>query len=261
MPNQEWSNLLGGRRALVTGSGAGMGRAIGIFMARAGAEVWIVDRDRERASGVVTRIEEEGGKAHAVIGDVTDPESIAAMAEETGPVDILVNNAGSGVRAYGESGLRFVSFAESEPADWEPILQLDLMGVLRMSRQYLPAMIEQGWGRIVTIVSDAGRKGERRQVVYGAAKAGAMGFTRGLAAEVGRHGVTVNCISLGTIRHGGAMGSGDPEAERKILRNYAVGRMGHVADPAPLAVLLASDAGEWITGQVYPVNGGYTNAL
>ena len=263
MANQEWSNLLGGRRALVTGSGAGMGRAIGIFMARAGAEVWIVDRDRERASGVVTRIEEEGGKAHAVIGDVTDPESIAAMAEETGPVDILVNNAGSGVRAYGESGLRFVSFAESEPADWEPILQLDLMGVLRMSRQYLPAMIEQGWGRIVTIVSDAGRKGERRQVVYGAAKAGAMGFTRGLAAEVGRHGVTVNCISLGSMKHAALAEAiaADPALEARLARAYPVGRLGRVDDPAPLAVLLCSDAAEWITGQVYPVDGGYAPAL
>jgi 2-hydroxycyclohexanecarboxyl-CoA dehydrogenase len=257
----EWPNVLEGRSALVTGSGAGMGRAIAIFMARAGAEVWVADVNRERASGVVERIEEEGGKAHVTIANVREPESIAAMAEETGPVDILVNNAGSGVRAYGDSGLRLVTFAESDPADWQPYLELDLLGVMHVTHRYLPAMIERGWGRIVTIVSDAGRKGERRQVAYGAAKAGAMGFIRGLAAEVGRYGVTANCIALGTMKHGGAMQSADPEAEKKILRNYAVGRLGHVADPAPLAVLLCSDAGEWITGQVYPVNGGYTNSL
>jgi 3-oxoacyl-[acyl-carrier protein] reductase len=257
----EWPNVLEGRCALVTGSGAGMGRAIAIFMARAGAEVWVADVNRERATGVVERIEEEGGKAHVTIANVRDPESIAVMAEETGPVDILVNNAGSGVRAYGDSGLRLVTFAESDPADWQPYLELDLLGVMHVTHRYLPAMIERGWGRIVTIVSDAGRKGERRQVAYGAAKAGAMGFIRGLAAEVGRYGVTANCIALGTMKHGGAMQSADPEAEKKILRNYAVGRLGHVADPAPLAVLLCSDAGEWITGQVYPVNGGYTSTL
>jgi NAD(P)-dependent dehydrogenase (short-subunit alcohol dehydrogenase family) len=261
MVDQTWPKLLEGRSALVTGSGAGMGRAIAIFMARAGAEVWVADVNRERASGVVERIEEEGGKAHVTIANVRDPESIAAMAEESGPVDILVNNAGSGVRAYGDSGLRLVTFAESDPADWQPYLELDLLGVMHVTHRYLPAMIERGWGRIVTIVSDAGRKGERRQVAYGAAKAGAMGFIRGLAAEVGRYGVTANCIALGTMKHGGAMQSADPESEKKILRNYAVGRLGHVADPAPLAVLLCSDAGEWITGQVYPVNGGYTSSL
>jgi 3-oxoacyl-[acyl-carrier protein] reductase len=258
---QEWPKVLEGRSALVTGAGAGMGRAIAIFMARSGADVWVADFNRERADGVVARIEEEGGKAHATIANVRDPESIAEMAEETGPVDILVNNAGSGVRAYEGTGLRLVTFAESTPDDWQPFLELDFLGVMHVTHRYLPAMIERGWGRIVTIVSDAGRHGERRQVAYGAAKAGAMGFIRGLAAEVGRYGVTANCIALGTMKHGGAMRSADDESEKKILRSYAVGRLGHVADPAPLAVLLCSDAGEWITGQVYPVNGGYTNAL
>src|SRR5581483_561951 len=224
-PARDWSNLLGGRTAVITGSGAGMGRAIGIFMARAGAEVWINDVDLERAKGVVQRIEEEGGTAHAVVADVTDPASIAAMADETGPVDILVNNAGSGVRAFGPSGLRLVPFAESEPDDWDPVLKVNLGGVLHVTRRYLPAMIARGWGRILTIVSDAGRKGERRQVVYGAAKAGAMGFTRGLAAEVGRAGVTVNCISLGTMKHGHGPDGGDPELERRILAAYPVGRL------------------------------------
>ena len=262
MPPRDWGSLLGGRSALITGSGAGMGRAIGMFMARAGAEVWINDLDADRASQAVERIESEGGKAHAVVADVCDPESIAAMADETGPIDILVNNAGSGVRAFGESGMRLVTFAESEPADWDRHLRVNLGAVLHVTRRYLPGMIERGWGRILTIVSDAGRKGERRQVVYGAAKAAAMGFSRGLAAEVGRHGITVNCISLGTMKHGGPAGAAEvSELERRILGSYPVGRLGRVGDPAPLAVLLCSDAGEWITGQVYPVNGGYTNAL
>jgi 3-oxoacyl-[acyl-carrier protein] reductase len=99
--------------------------------------------------------------------------------------------------------------------------------------------------------------------VYGAAKAAAMGFSRGLAAEVGRRGVTVNCISLGTMRHGPAADAvdRDPEREARMTAFYPMGRLGRVDDPAPLAVMLCSDAGEWITGQVYPVNGGYVSAL
>ena len=115
----------------------------------------------------------------------------------------------------------------------------------------------------MTIVSDAGRKGERKQVVYGAAKAAAMGFSRGLAAEVGRDGVTVNCIALGTMNHGQLAAAlvDQPELEAKLARNYPAGRIGQVDDCAPLAVLLCSDAAEWITGQVYPVDGGYAMAL
>jgi len=134
---------------------------------------------------------------------------------------------------------------------------------MHVTHAYLPLMIERRWGRVLTIVSDAGRRGERKQVVYGAAKAAAMGFSRGLAAEVGRDGVTVNCIALGTMHHGQLAAAIEqaPELEAKLGRNYPAGRIGRVDDPAPLAVLLCSDAAEWITGQVYPVDGGYASAL
>jgi NAD(P)-dependent dehydrogenase (short-subunit alcohol dehydrogenase family) len=185
------------------------------------------------------------------------------MAGTLGPVDILVNNAGNGVRAFMERTATYNTFAESSPAEWEPVMRVNLTGVLHVTHTYLGDMIEHGWGRILTIVSDAGRKGERRQVVYGAAKAAAMGFSRGLAAEVGRSGVTVNCISLGTMRHGPAAEAveRDPDRERRMTAVYPVGRLGRVDDAAPLAVMLCSDAAEWITGQVYPVNGGYVSAL
>lgn len=261
---RDWSNFIGGRIALVTGAGLGMGRAIAIQMARAGAEVWVNDLVLDRADAVVAEIESEGAKAHAVGGDVCDPQAVHRMAATTGPVDILVNNAGSGVRAWGgDDGLKLAPFAESDPTDWEPVMRVNLTGVLHVTRAYVPDMIERRWGRILTIVSDAGRKGERNQVVYGAAKAAAMGFSRGLAAEVGRDGVTVNCISLGSMAHGalGDMVDADAALERKLARGYPVGRLGRVDDPAPLAVLLCSDAGEWITGQVYPVDGGYAPAL
>lgn len=260
---RDWSNFIGGRTAIVSGAGAGVGRAISIQMARAGATVWVNDLHLDRAAKVAEEIAAEGLHAKPVGGDVTEWESVLEMREATGPVDILVNNAGSGVRAYREGTAKLITFADSKPEDWEPVMRVNLAGVMYMSRTYLPGMLERQWGRILTIISDAGRKGERFHVVYGAAKAAAAGFTRGLAAEVGRSGVTVNCISLGTIRHGDMARSLDenPEREHSLVRPYPMGRLGRVDDPAPLAVLLCSDAAEWITGQVYPVDGGYAPAL
>jgi 3-oxoacyl-[acyl-carrier protein] reductase len=260
---RDWSNFIGGRVALVTGAGAGIGRGIAIQMARAGAEVWVNDLDGGRAEQTCVEIRGEGGTATPVVADVCEAGAVGSMLATTGPLDILVNNAGSGVRAWGREGQRLVSFVESGPEDWDPVLRVNLAGVLHVTRAYLPAMVERQWGRVLVIVSDAGRRGERRQVVYGAAKAAAMGFVRGLAAEVGRDGVTVNCISLGSMKHAALAEAidADPNLEAKLARAYPVGRLGRVDDPAPLAVLLCSDAAEWITGQVYPVDGGYAPAL
>ena len=260
---RDWSNFIGGRTALVTGSGAGVGRAIAIQMARAGATVWVNDLHVDRAEKVVAEIEAEGLAAKPVTGDVTEMDSVLEMREATGPVDILVNNAGSGVRAYREGTAQMIPFVETKPDDWDPIMRVNLAGVLYVSHTYLPGMLDRQWGRVLTIISDAGRKGERGHVVYGTAKAAAAGFTRGLATEVGRSGITVNCISLGSIRHGDMARALDtnPEREHALIRPYPMGRLGRVDDPAPLAVLLCSDAAEWITGQVYPVDGGYAPAL
>ncbi|MGZ4797465.1 MAG: SDR family NAD(P)-dependent oxidoreductase [Acidimicrobiia bacterium] len=255
---RDWSNFIAGRSAIVTGSGGGVGRAIAIQMARAGAHVWVNDLYEDRARAVAAEIEGERGLVSVVVADVCDPDAVTRMVAETGPVDILVNNAG-----IPPEGFTVKPFVETGPEDWDPMLRLNLAAVLHVTRAYVPLMIERRWGRVLTIVSDAGRKGERKQVVYGAAKAAAMGFSRGLAAEVGRDGVTVNCIALGTMNHGqlAAALEHTPELEAKLARNYPAGRIGRVDDAAPLAVLLCSDAAEWITGQVYPVDGGYASAL
>lgn len=255
---RDWSNFIAGRRALVTGGGGGVGRAIAIQMARAGAHIWVNDLHLDRAERVCEEIRAEQATADPVVADVCDPAQVARMLEETGPVDILVNNAGIPV-----DGFPVKSFVESKPEDWDPLIRLNLAAVLHVTHAYLPGMLEQQWGRVLTIVSDAGRKGERKQVVYGAAKAAAMGFSRGLAAEVGRDGITVNCIALGTMNHGLLKQAidEDPSLEAKLSRPYLVGRLGEVDDAAPLAVLLCSDAASWITGQVYPVDGGYSPAL
>jgi 3-oxoacyl-[acyl-carrier protein] reductase len=255
---RDWSNFIAGRTAIVTGSGGGVGRAIAIQMARAGAHVWINDLYEERAVSVAAEIEAEQGMASVVAADVCDPAEVARMVAATGPVDILVNNAG-----IPPEGFQVKSFVDTDPSEWDPMIRLNLAAVLHVTHSYLPFMIERRWGRVLTIVSDAGRRGERKQVVYGAAKAAAMGFSRGLAAEVGREGITVNCIALGTMLHGQLAAAIEhaPELEGKLGKHYPAGRIGRVDDPAPLAVLLCSDAAEWITGQVYPVDGGYASAL
>jgi NAD(P)-dependent dehydrogenase (short-subunit alcohol dehydrogenase family) len=249
---------LSGRRALVTGGGNGVGTEICAALVRAGAFVWVNDIIEERAAAVANDL---GGDDHArpVKADVTSPLKVTRMREATGPVDILVNNAGIPTAGFGDLKL----FVDTSPDDWEQAMRLNLGAVLHVTRAYAREMVDQEWGRIVTIVSDAGRRGERFQAIYGAAKAGAMGFMRGLAAEVGPHGVTANCIALGTMKTGALKDAlvDNPELETKMARHYMVPRLGRPDDPALLVALLCSDAGSWISGQTYPVDGGYSSAL
>ena len=249
---------LSGRRALVTGGGNGVGTEICGALVRAGAFVWVNDIFEDRAAQVAADL---GGDKYArpVKADVTSPLKIIRMRDATGPVDILVNNAGIPTTGFGELKL----FVDTSPEDWEDAMRLILGAVLHVTHAYVGAMVDGGWGRIVTIVSDAGRRGERFQAIYGAAKAGAMGFVRGLASEVGAHGVTANCVSLGTMKTGVIQDAfvTNPELEAKLSRPYTVPRLGRPEDPALLVALLCSEAGAWITGQVYPVDGGYASAL
>lgn len=256
---------LTGRRVLVTGGGQGVGHGIALGFATAGAEVFVNDLDPERARAVVEEIEAQGGVAHASVFDVTDfaavDAAVDAVAEAGGPIDVLVNNAGNaGAAGFGGRDV----FAETGPADWEPFLQVNLYGALHCCRAVLPGMIAAGRGRLVTIVSDAGRTGDAGGAAYSAAKAGAAGLTRALALENGRHGITANNISLGTMRTPATEPVwADPSSDmaKSILRSYVVRRPGVPDEVASLAVYLASDHASWITGQTYPLNGGYSFAL
>lgn len=256
---------LSGRRALVTGAGQGVGEATARLLAAAGADVAVNDVVADRAEAVVEAIVADGGRAVAAPFDVTDHEAVRRAVDDLDGVDVLVNNAGNAGAGAGFGSLE--PFVATDPADWEPYLRVNLYGVMHCVHAATPAMIEQGWGRIVTIISDAGRVGEANMAAYAAAKAGAAGFCRSVAREVARHGVTVNNISLGTMRTpltSAVYDSDDPEAKaqvKQILRNYLVRRPGEPDDVAGMVLYLASDLSAWVTGQTYPVNGGVSVTL
>ncbi|MCH2170537.1 SDR family oxidoreductase [Myxococcota bacterium] len=257
---------LSGRCALVTGAGQHIGRAIALALAQTGAKVAVNDIVAERAASVVDEIQQAGGQGVAAVFDVTNPTDVKQSIENLAP-DVLVNNVGNtgAGNPPGETIMPFSHFTKSDPAEWNAMFAVNLFGVLNCTHAAVPAMTERNWGRVITIISDAARVPERRMATYAAAKAGAAGFSRALAAEVGRMGITVNCVSLGTIESEHVQKareeSPDAERDRKLLRAYLAPRLGRPEDPASLVVFLASPLADWITGQTYPVNGGYSTAL
>lgn len=264
-PTDSLLNLYG-QVALVTGAGQGVGRGIALMLAAAGASVVVNDYFEERAEAVVQEIANGGGNGFAVQGDVTDYASVTSMFERAesrfGKVDILVNNAGNAGVSQG-SGDERKPFWESEPADWDRFLSVNLNGTMHCCRRALPGMVKRKHGRVVTIISDAGRTGEGGGwEAYSAAKAGAAGLTRGIARSTGRYGVTANNISIAATNTPAiAAAVADPDVVKKLLAHYVIRRLGEPSDVAAMVLFLASSASGWITGQTYPVNGGFSFAL
>ena len=253
---------LEGRRALITGAGQGVGRATALAISRANGTVFVNDIVEERAAAVVEEIKAAGGSAETAVFSVTDWEAVQAGVGRIGGVDILVNNAGNA----GAEGFDLGRFVDMAPDQWPKYFGTNLFGVMHCTLAALPGMIERGEGRVVTIVSDAGRFGDANMAPYAAAKAGAAGFSRSIAREVGRHGITVNNIALGTIRgpSSGRADAEDPNAADRAKRRlapYIIRRPGEPDDVANLVTFLVSPLAPWITGQTYPVNGGYTLSL
>lgn len=247
---------LTGRTALVTGAGQGLGAEIARTLAAHGAAVAVNDLFAERAEAVAAAIADGGGRAVAAPADVTDLDAVRAMVADAaaalGPIDILVNNAGVPPNPSWD----LLPFHRTDPTSWSAWVDLNLYGVLHCCHAVVGGMVERGWGRVVTIVSDAGRTGEATLAVYCAAKAAAAGFSRALAKEVGPHGVTANAIALGTLRI-----PGDPGGiNERLARRYPVGRVGDPDDVAPAVLWLASPEAAWVTGQTIPVNGGYATS-
>jgi 3-oxoacyl-[acyl-carrier protein] reductase len=258
---------LGGQIAFITGAGQGAGRAIALAFARHNAGgVAVNDFVPERAAAVVAEIEALGVRALAVPADVGDLSAVRSAIEKAstlGPVTILVNNAGN---AGPDATMRLSPpFWETRPEDWDRYFRTNLQGVMNCCHAALPGMVKQGRGRIVTVVSDAGRVGEARLAAYAAAKAGAAGFMRAIAREAGRFGITANAISLSTLdpamdEAAKAAFMASDQAKAHVAR-YVIRRFGKPDDVANMALFLCSGAAEWITGQTYPVNGGYSFAM
>ncbi|AQV98333.1 SDR family NAD(P)-dependent oxidoreductase [Cupriavidus necator] len=240
---------LDGKVALVSGAGRGMGFGIAQALARQGATVVINDFFADRAEEAAGKLRAQGLLAHAAAEDMTDRAAIEAMnarvTREAGPVDVFVHNAGIPAQGWG-----YEQFLESTQAQWDSWMQLNVFGLMHACQVLLPAMVARKWGRIVAINSDAARSATGMGLcAYGAAKAGAVGFLRNLSGEVGRHGITVNALSLGTMNNW--------EGAEDIARKHtSVGRAGSPEDVGAAVTYLASPEAPWVNGQVLPVNGG-----
>lgn len=256
MPNDDHDRPVdrrfAGRRVLVSGAGRGVGEAIAMRLAAEGASIGILDRSAESAATVARTLSAGGTRAVGVHADVGDREStraaVAEVADALGGIDVLVNNAG-------RWDLR--PFLETSPDDWELDMAVNYYGVLNLTYLTLAAMVERRYGRIVNIISESARVGEPNMTTYAAAKAAVAGFTRCLAKEVGRHGVTVNCVSLGTTHTPGAQETFTAEQFGQMARRYPLRRLGEPDDAAGAVAFLASDDAAWVTGQTIGVSGGY----
>jgi NAD(P)-dependent dehydrogenase (short-subunit alcohol dehydrogenase family) len=259
---------LEGQVAIVTGAGQGAGRAIARELARHNAAgIAVNDFVAERAEAVAEEIRATGVPALAVSFDVGDLEAVRAanqaIKDKLGAATILVNNAGNAgpVDDIGLSNM----FWDEDPATWDKFFRTNMFGVMNCCHSFIPNMVEAKRGRVVTIVSDAGRVGEARLATYATAKAGAAGFVRAIAKEAGRWNITCNAISLSSL---------EPPIPAEKLEEFlnsdrakayvsrcVIRRYGKPEDVAGLTTFLCSKAASWITGQTYPVNGGYSFAI
>lgn len=257
---------LGGRVALVTGAGQGVGRQIALHLAQHGeGGVAVNDYFLARAEAVVDEIRSAGGNAIAVQADVSDFQStkdmVAKIESDLGPIGILVNNAGNlGANPSAEA---MKPFWQTGPEIWQQVSGVNFFGPLNCVAATLPAMIERNKpGRIITIISDAGRYGDAGMEVYSASKAGAAGFMRSLARSVARYGITANSVAIAATRTPMTEAAFADEAQlKKVMEKYIVRRPGEPEDVANMVLFLASDASSWISGQTYPVDGGFMVAL
>jgi 2-hydroxycyclohexanecarboxyl-CoA dehydrogenase len=238
---------LEGRKALVTGGASGIGAAIAVRLAAEGAEVLIGDVDADGAAEVAGEIGAEAAEL-----DVTDPKAAAAVVSERGPFPILVNNAGTD---------QFGFFTDTDPSLWDRLLAVNLVGVFACTHAVLPGMQQAGYGRIVNIASEAGRVGSKGSAVYSAAKGGVIAFTKTIARENARYGITANAIAPGPIEtpllmkalEFGDLGTKIVETMKSATQ---MRRLGEPEEVAAAVAFLASDDASYVTGETLGVSGG-----
>ncbi len=260
---------LAGKTVIVTGGASNVGRGIVLAFAREGLDIVIADIDEVQGQKTAELAMKQGGKVAVVETDVTNPEQCQAMARRTldefGRLDILVNCAGW---VYDRL------FVDKPREEWEKEVDTNYWSVINCVRAVIDHMIAQGSGKIISIASDAGKVGEYREAVYAGAKGAVIALSKSLAREVGRYGVNINVLCLGTVppasdeeigsesmwRSGGLFYKMTPEVKEKMAKAYPLRRLGKAEDVANAVVFLASDAAGWITGQAISVDGGYTMA-
>lgn len=240
------------RIALVTGGMGGLGEAICMKLERMGIKVIVTySPTNTKSAQWLKDMAAHGHTLYAYAVDVADFDSCAAavakIEKEMGPIDILINNAGI---------TRDMTFKKMGKVDWDAVIRTNLDSVFNMSKPVVDGMVERGWGRVINVSSVNGQKGAFGQTNYSAAKAGMHGFTKALALEVARKGVTVNTISPGYI--GTAMVTAIPEEvlNSKIIPQIPLGRLGRPDEVAGLCAYLASDEAAFITGANIAINGG-----
>jgi len=246
------------KTVVITGGGGGIGGATSRRFARQGARVAVFDLNPEAAEKVAAQIRAEGGQAEAFRCDITDRASVdaavAATLERFGAIDVLVNNAGWDV---------FKPFTKTEPAQWDKLIAINLTGALHMHHAVLPGMAARKAGRIVNIASDAARVGSSGEAVYAACKGGLVAFSKTIAREHARHGITVNVVCPGptdtALFADYKEGAGNPEKLMEAFtRSIPLGRIGQPDDLPGAILFFASDDAAYVTGQVLSVSGGLT---
>jgi 3-oxoacyl-[acyl-carrier protein] reductase len=238
--------------AVVTGAGRGIGRAIALRFAAAGADVVCVSRTAENSEKVAGEVRALGRKAWAHAVDVTDSAAVDAAGEkimtEAGRVDILVNNAG-----ITRDGL----LMRMSDEDWDIVLNTNLKGAFLFTRTFSRTLIKQRSGRIINIASIVGLIGNAGQCNYAASKAALIGFTKSVAKELASRGITVNAVAPGFIETDMTAGLKE-ELKAALLKQIPMNRLGQAEDIAEAALYLASPAARYVTGQVLTVDGGMT---
>jgi 2-hydroxycyclohexanecarboxyl-CoA dehydrogenase len=246
------------KTVVVTGGGGGIGGATCRRFAAEGARVAVFDLNPDAAEKIAGAIRDEGGRAQAFRCDITDRASVDAAVAQTeaalGPIDILVNNAGWDV---------FKPFTKTEPAQWDKLIAVNLTGALHMHHAVLPGMAQRKQGRIVNIASDAARVGSSGEAVYAACKGGLVSFSKTIAREHARHGITVNVVCPGptdtALFADYKEGAGNAEKLMEAFtRAIPLGRIGQPGDLPGAVLFFASDDAAYVTGQVLSVSGGLT---
>jgi 2-hydroxycyclohexanecarboxyl-CoA dehydrogenase len=249
---------LEGRNVIVTGGGGAIGGAICRRFAGYGARVGVFDRNLEAANKVAAEIRAAGGTAFVSGVDIADHQAVnsavAAFEAEIGPTDILVNNAGWD---------RFANFIDTTPELWNQVIAINLHGPLNMSHAVLKGMAARGHGRVVNIASDAGRVGSSQEAVYSACKGGIIAFTKTVAREVARKGITLNTVCPGPTDTPllAAVAGADERGQKvraALVSAIPMKRVGQPEDIPGAVCFLASDDAAFITGQTISVSGGLT---